>query len=274
MKYNSYGFKSADGINLVCQKWVPENEKALICLIHGLGEHGGSYQQMAEFMAGKGYSLAVLDLRGHGHSDGKRGHSDSFELLMQDIDTFINEILSETPNIPCFLYGHSMGGNLVLNYSLRYNMHFNGVIASGPWLKLAIEPSKFKLKIADVANSIFPSFPLKNGLDKEKLYHKREGSYECSKDPLTHDYITVRLFHNIRKSGLWALEHAKEFKTPLLIMYGSDDEITSPKASVEFADAVDGCTLKIWNGFYHVLHNEPKLDEVFKYTVDWMEKHI
>jgi acylglycerol lipase len=93
-------------------------------------------------------------------------------------------------------------------------------------------------------------------------------------DPLVHDIISARLFVEIHKTGLWALEHATELPLPLLLMHGSADQICSAKASQEFADkAGDKVTLKLWDGMYHEIHNEPGKAQVFAFMLDWLEKH-
>ena len=274
MIHNTCEFMAQDNLQLFYQKWSSENEKALVCLIHGLGEHGGCYRQMAGYLTEKGYSLAVLDLRGHGGSKGKRGHAASYEALMDDINLFISRASGDAPNIPCFLYGHSMGGNLALNYSLRHRTNLSGVIASGPWLKLVIEPPKYKYIMSRLMNAIYPSLTMNNGLKSSMLYHSDNKTEDYFKDPLFHNYISARLFSIIAQSGLWALQHAGEIRLPLLIMHGGEDKVTSAKASMEFADNAPGSTLKIWDGFYHVLQNEPRHDDVFQFVIDWMELHM
>ncbi len=274
MKHTTFEFTAGDNLQLFYQKWYAENEKALVCLIHGLGEHGGCYGTLAEYLSGKGYSLAVLDLRGHGRSKGKRGHAPSYEILMDDIRRFISRASGDSANLPCFLYGHSMGGNLVLNYCLRQNAKLAGVIATGPWLKLAIEPPRYKYLLSRLLNVIYPSLTMNNGLDSGKLYRTENKTEDYFKDPLFHNYISARLFTIIREAGLWALVHAAEAKTPLLIMHGGEDRVTSAEASKEFAGKAPESTLKIWDGFYHVLQNEPLHEDVFKYAGEWMDQRL
>jgi alpha-beta hydrolase superfamily lysophospholipase len=92
---------------------------------------------------------------------------------------------------------------------------------------------------------------------------------------LVHDHISVRMFIGIYQSGQWALEHASEFYLPLLLMHGGADGLTSSKASCEFADKIkENCTLKIWDGFYHEIHNEPGKEKVLKFMIDWLDKQV
>lgn len=272
MTHTIHELTAKDGLQLFYQKWSADKEKGLLCLIHGLGEYSGSYSNMAQYLTDKGYSLAALDLRGHGRSRGKRGHAGSYGLLMSDIDMFISHAAGNSPELPRFLYGHSMGGNLVLNYCLRYSTSLAGVIASGPWLKLVKDPPGLKVVLSRIMDVVYPSLTMNNGLKSEALYHKEERTEDYFKDPLFHSMISARLYRIISESGLWALDHAGELKLPALVMHGGADKITSPQASMDFVKKAPQAGLKIWDDFLHVLQNEPRHDEVFQYVVDWMDK--
>jgi acylglycerol lipase len=112
-------------------------------------------------------------------------------------------------------------------------------------------------------------------LDTKVLSHNAEVVHVYENDPLIHDRISARMFIDIYQSAQWALEHASEFSLPLLLMQGGDDKIISVEANREFANKVNGnCTFKIWDGFYHEIHNEPEKEKVFKFMVDWLDKQV
>jgi len=120
MKHTEFEFKTFDGLSLFGQSWQPEDRtRAVVCLIHGLGEHSGRYVHVADSLSQAGYTLISFDLRGHGKSEGLRGHTPSYEALMQDISFLLEAANKKFPQLPFFLYGYSLGGNLVLNYVLR-----------------------------------------------------------------------------------------------------------------------------------------------------------
>jgi alpha-beta hydrolase superfamily lysophospholipase len=194
---------------------------------------------------------------------------------MKDISSLLEIVNKQFSQLPSFLYGHSLGGNLVLNYVLRRRSHLKGVIATDPWLRLAFEPPRFKIILAQITNCIWPSFSQKNGLDTKFLSRDSEVVHAYENDPLVHGHISSRMFIGIYQSGYWALEHASEFSLPLLLMHGGDDKIISVKASHEFANTkIKNCNLKIWDGFYHEIHNEPEKEEVFKFLIDWLDKEV
>jgi len=276
MKHTEFKFKTFDGLQLFGQSWQPEDRpRAVVCLVHGIGEHSGRYVHVADSLIQAGYALISFDLRGHGKSLGPRGHIPSYEAIMQDISSLLEVSNKKFPQSPFFLYGHSLGGNLVLNYVLRRQLHLKGVIATAPWLRLAFEPPAFKIALGEITNYIWPSFSQKSGLDTKALSRNLKVVHAYKNDPLVHDRISARMFISFYQAGHWALEHASELPIPLLLMHGGADRLISIEASREFAGKITkNCTLKIWNGLYHEIHNEPEKEEVFKFLIDWLDKKI
>ena len=265
-----------DGIRLYTQDWSPETEvKAAVCLVHGLGEHSGRYEHVARFFTQNGYALDAFDLRGHGKSGGPRGNTPSYDALMDDIALRLEKSKAQHPDKPLFLYGHSLGGNQVLNFALRRKPDVAGVIATAPWLRLAFAPPAVQVTLAKMMNSIYPSFTQSNGLETAALSRDEQVVKQYEADPLVHDRISARLFASSYQSGYWALEHSAEFGSPLLLMHGGADRITSAEASREFSAKAGGCcTFKRWEGFYHEIHNEPEQGEVLKVMVDWLDEKL
>jgi alpha-beta hydrolase superfamily lysophospholipase len=276
MKMRKWVWKSADGLEMFAQSWEPdETPRAVVCLVHGLGEHSGRYAHVGKAFVEAGFVLTGFDVRGHGKSGGPRGHTPSYDALMDDIDLFIYLVANRYPGLPRFLYGHSLGGNFVINFALRCRPELVGVIATGPWLKLAFQPASSKVMLGKIMNNILPSFSQASGLDTRALSHDPEVVNAYENDPLVHDKISARLFLNVFESGLWALDHAAEIPLPLLLMHGGADRIISLEASRQFAaSAGDKVTLRIWDGLYHEIHNEPEQGEVFTVMIDWMNTQL
>jgi alpha-beta hydrolase superfamily lysophospholipase len=268
-------WKSRDGLEMYARGWKPDAPKAVVALVHGLGEHVNRYHHVGEALTEAGYALQGFDLRGHGQSAGQRGHTPTYDSLLNDVTDFIAETQKRYLGLPVFLYGHSMGGNQVINYALRSPQGLKGVIATGPWLKLAFAPPAVQMGVAKLINSLAPAFSLNSTLDQSFLSRDPEVVRKYATDPLVHAKISVRLYNGIYGSGLWALEHAAELKIPMLLMHGSGDRITSEPASQEFAQkAGELVTLRIWDGFYHEIHNEPEKAEVIQAIIDWMNQQM
>jgi len=269
-------WKSRDGVQFYARGWEPQasTPKGVVCLVHGHGEHVGRYDHVGEALSAAGYALLGFDQRGHGRSAGQRGHIPSYEALLDDIALLLEQAMNRYPALPLFLYGHSMGGNEVINYALRRKPALSGVIATGPWLRLAFEPPALKVALGRMMNRIFPAFAQKSGLETAALSRRPDVVRAYESDPLVHDLISARLFVEMYTAGLWALEHAPDFPLPLLLMHGSADRLTSAEASREFAQRAGGqVTLRIWEGGYHEIHNEPERGEVFQTIIAWLDAH-
>ncbi len=249
-----------------------ENTKAVIILVHGHGEHVQRYLNWAALFKQEGIAFLGVDLPGHGRSDGTRGDIKSYNLLGEMIDILIKSCNQTFPGCPVYIYGHSLGGGIVLDYLLRRNPKVKGAIVTSPYLRLAFEPSRIKLFIASVMKYILPGLIQPTGLNADHLSHDKVVVEKYKTDPLVHGEISVRLFSESVNAANYSLTHASELKVPTLILHGSDDLILSVEGSREFAGKTDMVELKIWDGGYHELHNEPFKDEVFKYILNWINR--
>lgn len=276
MKNTEFKFKVNDGTELFAYEWRPKSNRPLgvILLVHGLGEHGGRYADWANKFTQTGFAFMTFDQRGHGNSPGRRGHASSYDILLDDIECFRKESLKRMPDLPVFLYGHSLGGNLVLNYVLRRRPKFAGVIVTSPWLRLAVEPPAFIKAFARFLCILWPTLSISSGLGSNALSHDSSVVKTYQVDSLVHKRISVSLFTAMDQAGRWAMENAVQFNLPLLLMHGGGDRITSLEATKEFAGCVTKeCSLKTWPGLFHELHNELEKDEIFAYIINWLN-HI
>lgn len=245
--------------------------RAVVIMVHGLGEHIFRYVEWAEKFNERDIGFAGVDLPGHGRSDGKRGHIKSYNNLYEMLDILINEANKTFHSLPVFIYGHSLGGNVVLSYLLKHSPQIRGAIVTSPWLRLAFEPSKAKIRAAALMKRILPSMVQPSGLVVEHLSHDSAVVEKYRNDALVHDKISVRLFSEAVNAAEYAMSHAADLKTPLLIMHGDSDLITSSGATAEFAEKASNARLKIWKDGYHELHNENFRNEVFDEIAGWIE---
>lgn len=264
---------SHDGINLFFREITPEKKvNAVICLIHGLGDHSGWFKDLFNFFVGSNFAIFTFDLRGHGKSEGMRGHIPSYEALMKDIDLLFNIAQKSFQGVPLFLYGHSFGGNQVLNYALRRHPDISGIIASAPWLRLYSNPSRIKLYSNFFMSKVKPSVYVNNVVNEENLSHNQDISISQKQDPLVHNFVSASLFTNAYKSGEWAIKNASDLDIPLLLLHGDSDKITSCSASEEFIKNAPAnfVTFKVWEGLYHSLHNEISNNDIFTNILEWI----
>lgn len=266
---------SEDGIRLRFQAWEPDGRpRAIVALVHGLGEHVARHAPLGLDLVGAGYALMGFDLRGHGRSDGLRGDAPSYEALLKDIDSLMDWVRTSHPGLPIFLYGHSLGGGLVLNYVLRRRPRVRGVIASSPWLKTAAKLTPFQSFLAGTVAPILPTVRQKWG-SPSVLSRDPEIGRDFERDPLAHGLVSARMYLGCVRAGEWALEHASECPMPLLIMHGTADRLTSWEASREFARrAGRRVTWRKWEGSYHELHNELQGRRVRRLILNWIKRSL
>lgn len=272
----TFSLPTADGLHLAGRAWQPEAKAiAVICLVHGLGEHSGRYAALAEFFIARGCAVVAFDQRGFGRSPGPRGFTPAYETMLDDIALLLQKAAEIYPKQTLFLYGHSMGGNLVINFALSRRPSIAGVIASAPWLELAFQPPKIKMALARAMDKIRPSLSQPSGLDPAHLSRDPEVVRAYLADPLVHDRITPRLFLGCYQAGLWAMQNAASLSLPLLLLHGSGDKLTSFAASHEFARrAGKNCTFLPWEGLYHELHNEREREQVLESIWQWMQGRL
>lgn len=249
-----------------------DNPAGVIILVHGIGEHVHRYTHWAGYFKAENFAFVALDLPGHGNSEGGRGRIKKYSDVYEMIDVLVKTVRRTFSGVPVYLYGHSMGGGIVLDYTVRFHPEVKGVIATSPWLRLSFEPPKFKVALAAIMKNILPGMVQPSGLNTSYLSHDKSVVDIYNNDPLVHDKISVAYFAGVSKSAVFALAHAPELRIPLLLVHGSDDMICSPEGSREFASKTPLAELKIYEGGYHELHNEPFREEVFRYIMDWIRK--
>ena len=271
-----------DGQELYYQGWAPEDEpKAVVCLVHGLGEHAGRYAHVGKALNDAGYALLGFDQRGHGKTPGARGVTPPFDRMMDDIGLLLNEAGKRFRHTPQFLYGHSMGGNWVLNYALRCKPGIAGVVATSPGLRTAFKPPAAKVFAGKVLYRLAPNMIMPNGLELDAISRDPATIAAYRSDPLVHDKMSARLGMDILSQGEWAIQHAREFPPiPLLLAHGACDRLTSAPATEEFTRNARGgstrpdITLKLWPECYHETHNDPEKAEVIGFMIDWLNDRL
>ena len=275
MKHFETKWKSSDGLEIFAQDWNPDTgpPKAVVCLVHGIGEHILRYLNVAEAFTREGYVLFGADLRGHGRSGGPRGHFPSIKAVLQDIDLLLEQARKLYPGLPLILYGHSLGGVLDLHYGLKRKPDVKGVIATSSPLHTALEEQKVKVIAAKLLGSLLPTVTIPSGLDVNALSHDSEVAKLYNSDPLVHNKMSFGFGKIMLSVNHWTLKHAGEFSLPLLLLHGKSDTISYPSSSIEFAALLNKTSkLVLFEDGYHELHNETIKEEVFKIMTDWMEE--
>ncbi|MBJ8337554.1 lysophospholipase [Antrihabitans sp. YC3-6] len=268
-------FTGAAGDRIYWQSWLPESVSAVVVISHGVAEHSGRYEHLANELADNGYAVYAIDHHGHGKSAGNRSNIDRMAGVVSDLDTLIGMTGESHPGLPIFLLGHSMGSLVALQYVTGSPRNLRGLVVSAPPLEITVG-SSIERAAAPVLSRLLPNLPVLQ-LD----------SSEVSRDPkVVHDYDTDPLNFRGRlpvRTGAEVLATAQNMRgrlsqlsLPVLILQGSADKLVDPIGAQVVADGVSSpdMTLKIYDGLYHEVFNEPEKATVIDDLVAWLKAHL
>ena len=265
---------SSYGRNIYGAYLQPEQISRVVVLIHGLGEHSHRYLDgVIPVLLEQGCAVVMYDNFGHGRSDGKRGHCPSYKALIELLNQVINRSKEIFPGFPVLLYGHSMGGNLALNFALRHQQ-IQGLVVTSPYLRLAFRPPAWKMKLGKVLLSLWPAFTLPSGLDPNGLSRIPEEVRKYQEDPLVHDLVSPMFSFPVMEAGEWAIENASELTVPLLLMHGTEDPIIDFEATQIFSNNAPKCTFIPFEGGYHELQHDLDKDKLHVTIGDWIGQNF
>ena len=248
------------------------NARGALIIVHGLGDHAARYDDLAVAMATSGISSFALDQRGHGISEGRRGHVNSFDVLLQDLDRFRREVAGCTePRLPLFMLGHSMGGLVVLRYLEEYDTPLAGAILSAPWLGTQVDVPRWQITAASALTRILPAVPFPNRVDADHLSRDPAVVQAYRDDPLVHGRITPRLFTEASSAMGVVQQRSERIQVPLLFLLPGADRIVDTQRSLAFARSLSGAdiTIRHYPGYYHEVLNEPDRS-VYRDLRDWL----
>ena len=283
--YEEFILRKTEKGNIQGYEWPLEKPRKVVCIVHGIGEYGGRYDRVAEAFRKHGMSVLALDLRGHGGSLGRRGHCAPRKDVLDDVSSLIELAGKRYPGVPLVLYGHSMGGNIALDYRFRglLNDRPAGYIISAPWIRLVRPIPKALYRTVKLLAGLAPSFTIGSSID-ESLLGNPEQVKPFVDNPRVHTRISLQCAVDGFETGL-AMENGqcdddrRAADIPMLLMHGSQDGICDIEGSRRIARRLkergDKVTYIEWEGLYHEIHNGSDVstgDEVIARTVDWTEK--
>lgn len=256
--------------------WERENPRAAVLLAHGLGEHSGRYQHLAEALVSKGLSVWAPDHPGHGRSPGHRCHIDRFDEFFPALDALRDDIAKHDPELPCYLIGHSMGGLIAGSYLVRRQARFAGAAFSGAAFEVPEPPGALAVFVNKLISAVLPTLGVLQ-LDATEVSRDPEVVRRYQDDPLVHSgKISARLVVELF-GAIADLEQKRATLTlPVLVMHGESDVMTPAAGSQRFFDAIGSTekTLRLYPGLYHEIFNEPEKTEVIGELCDWLDARI
>ena len=265
---------TADGLELRVRADDPASApRARVVLIHGIGDQvdGVPYVTAAAALSKRGLSVRRLELRGHGLSGGRRAYVSTWADFRDDVGRFVDLVAGESPALPVFLAGISMGGLIVTNYAAHRPEGLRGVVALAPALG-DTGGSRFLLALLPVLSRVVPSLPIDPKLDLSRLTRDPALQRAYVADPLYQTRITPRIAAELVGAGADTRERAPGFRVPLLILHGTADTLTSPAGSRAFYERAGSSdkTYKTYEGAYHNLFVETNREEIYDDIAAWI----
>jgi alpha-beta hydrolase superfamily lysophospholipase len=276
-RFVDVAFPSLDGTALKGRFWTSDQPRAVLMIAHGLGEHGGSYHQLADDLV-PSLSIDILgvDFRGSGRSAGKRGVVRTYADLSTDLAAASDWVARERPGLPRFLLGHSNGGLVSLRTILDRDLGLTGLIVSNPSLRLLARVPVWKRLVGEFLLRVAPGITLETGLSNEQLTHDTKVMAQISDDPLRHSRISPPLFFGMTAAGPIVLARAGEIHTPTLLILGGSDTIIDPAFGRLFFEKLGSIdkTLKVYPEMRHEPLNEVGRDRVVTDLAKWIEDRL
>lgn len=258
------------------RSWKIENPKAVILLVHGLGEHCQRYEAIAKALNNSGYDVCSMDLPNHGCSDGRKGHVDSFVFFQQAVLGLYQRIKDDSPNKPIFILGHSMGGLIVSHFLIDHQGKFKGAVLSGPAIETIEKPPAWEVWLIKTMAKILPKTGMVSTVDGSAVSRSPEVVQAYNNDPLVNaNKLSAKLLVEFADSMDSVKQSVSVIKLPLLIMHGTEDQLTSPSGSQWLFDNVASKdkTIRLYEGLYHEIFNEPEGPKIYQEVIDWLDSH-
>jgi alpha-beta hydrolase superfamily lysophospholipase len=263
-----------DGLGLYWQRWLPETPRAVLLLIHGLGEHSGRYAHVASWFAERGDACWAIDYRGHGRSDGVRVDVERFDEFVDDVALLRGLARERFPGLPHFLVGHSQGGLVALRSLLAEPEGLAGAIVSAPLLGIhpSAEPSAPLLWASRLLLRVAPSLRLTNTVNAAWLSRDPGVAAAYVGDPLVSHKVSVRWYWSLLEAIADTQARASSLRLPVLVMCSGDDRLTDADAAERWARAAPAALIEFvrWSGYYHEMFNEPQREPVFQRMHRWL----
>lgn len=276
-------FQTTDGTQLFARAWLaPAFDPARVLVVHhGVGEHSDRYGNLIDALADTGISVFCHDARGHGRSEGVRGHARGIGQLVDDLEAYILLLRDRYGIDKPVLLGHSLGGLVATCFALRFSNQWEllGLMTSAPALKVHVNPvQQLKLTSARLLFRVTPDLVMPTGLPLDDISHDEAVKEAYRTDPLVHDKLSIRLGLSIVQSGQTAIRDARRLQIPLWMGHGQADRITDPAGSVDFFRRArsEDKHLRLYPDLFHEIFNETPSERslVLDDVRDWLVERL
>lgn len=277
MRHIQGSFTTRDGLSLFDQAWLPDDEPRLgLIIIHGVCEHSGRYMNLVDTLVPQGVAILSFDLRGHGRSPGRRVYIDNWQEYLDDVHSFVGVIRQGHPNLPLFLYGHSLGSVLAMDYLQDHSQDWQGAVLSALPVSSVETVSPAIIALTRFLSGFWPTFTMKAQLKTKDLARDATVVQAYENDPLVFRVMTVRWGTEYMANLRDACTVASTIHLPLLVINGKDDRLCEPAPAESCYDKIasQDKTFKLYPDRFHEVHNDFGWQEVVQDIGSWLDSHL
>ena len=264
------------GASLALRAWPTDGvPRALVQLVHGLGEHIGRYEHVARWFNARGFAVHGYDHYGHGASSGPRGGLPAELRLVDDLALVLDDTRRAHPGLPLLLLGHSLGGLVAASLVARNVRPVDALVLSSPALDAGLSAPQ-KLLLALLLR-VAPNLRVGNGLEDRYLAHDPAVVQAYRADVRVHDRIGARLARFLADEGARVLARAPTWPVPTLLLYAGDDRLVKPAGSRVFGQAAapsGKVQAQCFDALYHEIFNEPAAQPVWDALDAWLRQTL
>jgi lysophospholipase len=270
-------YQGFDGTTMLLRIWRPETEpNAVVLGIHGLGSHSGLMDFVAEQFNSRGFIFYAPDMRGFGTYPGRKGHVESYDEYIEDMESLVAYLKLMHHDSKLFLFGHSLGGLHVIRYIAHHPDEADGIIIPCPAVSERLKMSGATRAIAKLLSKLNVKIYFSNGLDYDLISRNPEVVKRNREDPLRFDKATPRYGVEGLKAAEEGFNLANKITLPVLVQQAGNDMIVDPERNKEFFDniASKDKTWKLYPDLYHEPFQEEGGDEVLADLFDWLDERM
>ncbi|MBQ3593488.1 MAG: lysophospholipase [Clostridia bacterium] len=273
--YTEFSLVMRDKSEHFVRSFVPQSPKALFILIHGKGEHSGRYIHFGNELEKAGYAVYAPDLRGHGKTGGRIGHTAPRNKILDDVAEIVLYAKIRHPDLPVFMYGHSMGGNIILTYRHRRPDGIKAFIASAPWLYLAVDFAEPLKKAVVGVSKLLPNMSINTGIDATVITSLEDEQKAYLEDKKMNGVITASTVADVFVATKEILKYAPTDKTPFFLLHGDDDRLVNVEGSRKLSKlSGDVCKYKEYKGNRHEILHDISRDEAISDMLAYLDAQL
>ncbi len=246
--------------------------RGAVTFVHDAGDHGGRYRSFARALAEDGWSVALPDLRGHGRSEGERGHTNGIAEIVRDLGDVQDHLSYRQPDVPKVLIGQGLGALWCLAYACEKPDGVAALVMVSPLVAPRFEPPKPPGGLSGLFKKVGPTSPGRTGWDVTQRTSDAATQSALKSDVLAHGIVTLRAGEQAAEAANKYMPRVSALSMPVLLMSGSAD----PIASSDSMRSLKGPNVEVaaFEGLRHDLFHEARTAEVLASLRAWLDRRL